>query len=160
MQLGKSLTMGRYKTQNGMEQNGAGSNCCTIRTWTLDMLKKSGINMPGLTMYGEMTSRPIPATKTGQAPRRQHRATPSVWNILAIYLESSSGFTDPSLTSNRLVMSLPSLALDSVVGNRVNSLHTTGTFMCPRDAPAQCDGHIYVPSDVVRNICCVVKKLG
>ena len=41
-----------------------------------------------------------------------------------------------------------------------NSSHVTGTFMCPRNAPTLCDGHIYVPSDVVCNIYCVVKMLG
>ena len=30
----------------------------------------------------------------------------------------------------------------------VNSLHVTGTFMCPRIAPALRDGHIYVPADL------------
>ena len=40
--------------------------------------------------YGELISCPVPATKTGQAPSRQYRATPSVLNILAVYLEHSS----------------------------------------------------------------------
>ena len=40
-------------------------------------------------MYGELILRPILATKTGQAPSRQYRATPSVLNIL--------GVADPSL---------------------------------------------------------------
>ena len=104
-----------------MEGNRTVSNCCTIRTWTLDMLWKIGVNMSGLSMYGELISHPVPATKTGQAPSRQHRATPSIGNILAIYLESSSGMADPSLTSKGQAMPLPSLALDSAVGSRVNS---------------------------------------
>ena len=61
-----------------MERNGTGSNCCRIRTWTQDMLWKIGVNMPGLSMYGELISRPVPATKTGQAPSRQYRAPPSI----------------------------------------------------------------------------------
>ena len=54
--------------------------------------------------------------QTGQAPSRQYRATPSVLNILAVYLVSSSGVTHPSLTSKGLAMSLPSLG--SAVGSR------------------------------------------
>ena len=61
-----------------MERNGTGSNCCRIRTWTQDMLWKIGVNMPGLSMYGELISHPVPATKTGQAPSRQYRAPPSI----------------------------------------------------------------------------------
>ena len=68
-------------------------------------------------MYGELISCPVPATKTGQAPSRQYRATPSVLNILAIYLVSLSGVTDPSLTSEGSAMSLPSLG--SAVGSGV-----------------------------------------
>ena len=68
-------------------------------------------------MYGELISRPVPATKTGQAPSRQYKATPSVLNILAIYLVSSSGVADPSLTSEEPAMSLPSLG--SAVGSGV-----------------------------------------
>ena len=45
--------------------------------------------MPGSyvssSMYGELISRPVTATKTGQASSRQYRATPSVLNILAVY---------------------------------------------------------------------------
>ena len=48
------------------------------RIWTPDMLWKIGVNMPGLSMYGELILHPVPATKTGQAPSRQHRATPSL----------------------------------------------------------------------------------
>ena len=47
-------------------------------------------------MDRELISRPAPATKTGQAPNTQHRAAPSIGNILAGYLESSSGVTDLS----------------------------------------------------------------
>ena len=74
------------------------------------------LNYVSSSRYGELISRPVPATKTGQAPSRQYRATPSVLNILAIYLVSSSGVADPSLTSEGLAMSLPSLG--SAVGNR------------------------------------------
>ena len=42
------------------------------------MLPKIGVNMPGLSMDGELISHPVPATKVGQAPSRQHRATPSI----------------------------------------------------------------------------------
>ena len=56
-------------------------------------------------MYGELISRPVPATKTGQAPSRQYRATPSVLNILAIYLVSSSDVANPLLTSEGSAMS-------------------------------------------------------
>ena len=43
---------------------------------------------------------------------------------------------------------------------QINSLHATGTFMYPRIAPALRDGHIYVPSDLIRNIGCAVTTLG
>ena len=102
--------MGRYKTRNG-----TGSNCCTMQP---DMLWKIGVNMPGLSIYGELIS---PAMKTGQAPSRQYKATPSIWKILAIYLESSSGVADPSHASEGSAMSLPSLGLDSAMGSRDNS---------------------------------------
>ena len=85
--------------RSGMGRNETGSNCCAIRTWTLDMLRKIGVNMPGLSMYKKLISHLVPATKTGQAPSRQYRATPTIWNILAVYLESSSGIADPLLTS-------------------------------------------------------------
>ena len=29
--------------------------------------------------------------------------------------------------------------------------HATGTFMCPRNASVLCDGHVYVPADVVQS---------
>ena len=51
------------------------------------------------------------------SPSRQYRATPSVLNILAIYLVSSSDVADPSLTSEGSAMSLPSLG--SAVGSGV-----------------------------------------
>ena len=38
-----------------------------------------------------------------------------------------------------------------ITGACVNSLHATGTFMCPRNASALRDRHIYVPSDVVQS---------
>ena len=49
--------------------------------------------MPNMSthLYGELISRPVPATKTGQAPSRQYRVTPSVLNILAVYLVSLPG---------------------------------------------------------------------
>ena len=72
-------------------------------------------------MYGELISRPVPATKTGQAPSRQYRATPSVVNILAVYLVFSSGVADPSLTSEGSAMPLPSL------GSAVGSGDTCGS---------------------------------
>ena len=62
---------------------------------------KNGVNMPGLSMDGELILRPVPATKTRQAPSTQHRATPSIGNILSDYLESSSGVADPSLYKAR-----------------------------------------------------------
>ena len=44
---------------------------------------KIGVNMPGLSMYGELISRlvHVPVTKMEQAPSRQHRGTPSIRNI-------------------------------------------------------------------------------
>ena len=71
------------------------------------------------TIYGELIciSRPVPATKTGQGPSRQYRTTPSVLNIQAVYLVSSSGVADPSLTSEGSAMPLPSLG--SAVGREV-----------------------------------------
>ena len=32
-----------------------------------------------------------------------------------------------------------------------NSLHITGTFMCPRNASALCVGHVNVPADIVQS---------
>ena len=55
---------------------------------------------------------------------------------------------------------LHGFAIDSHMFAWVNSLHATGTFMCPRNAPALRKGHIYVPSDLVRNIGCAGMKLG
>ena len=43
---------------------------------------------------------------------------------------------------------------------KFNSLHMMGILMYPRNAPALCNRHIYVPSDLVHNIGCVVTKLG
>ena len=45
--------------RNGTERNRTGSNCCTIRTWTPDMLRKIGVNMPGSSMYGELILHPV-----------------------------------------------------------------------------------------------------
>ena len=67
-------------------------------------------------MYGEFILHPVPATKMGQAPSRQYRATPSVLNILVVYLVSSSGVADPSLTCEGSAM--PLLSLGSAVGSR------------------------------------------
>ena len=39
-----------------------------------DMLRKIGV----ISMYGELISHPVPATKTGQAHSRQYRATPRI----------------------------------------------------------------------------------
>ena len=102
------------------EWNGTRSNCCTIRTRTPDVLQKVGVNMPGLSMDRELILHPVPATKTGEEPSRQHRATPRIWNILAVYLESSSGVPDLSLTNEGSAMSLLSLVLDSAMGSKVN----------------------------------------
>ena len=33
----------------------------------------------------------------------------------------------------------------------VNSLHVMGTFMCPHNASALREGHVYVPTDVVQS---------
>jgi len=60
------------------------------------MLQKIGVNTPGLSMNGELISRPVlvPATNKGQAPSKQRRATPSIRsirNILAVYLETLPG---------------------------------------------------------------------
>ena len=41
-----------------------------------------------------------------------------------------------------------------------NSLYAMGTFICPRNTPTLRNRHIYVPSDLVQNTGCVVKKLG
>ena len=35
--------------------------------------------------------------------------------------------------------------------SRLNSLHTMGIFMCPHNASAVCDGHVYVPADVIQS---------
>ena len=47
-------------------------------------------------MDGVLISPPVPATKTGQAPNTQYRTVPSIGNILADYLECSSGIADLS----------------------------------------------------------------
>ena len=60
---------------------------------------------------------PAPAMKTGQAPSRQSRATPSIWNILVIYLVPISGVDDPSFTSEGSAMSVPPVG--STVGSGV-----------------------------------------
>ena len=66
-------------------------------------------------MFGELISHLVPATKMKQAPSTQHRATPRIGNILADYLESSSGVANLSFTSEESAMSLSSLALDSAM---------------------------------------------
>ena len=38
--VGEAIKPGTER--NGMEWNGTGSNCCTIRTWTPDMIWKIG----------------------------------------------------------------------------------------------------------------------
>ena len=113
------MQWGCWKTRNaqernGTERNGTGSNLYPIWMWTPDTHWKIGINMSA---HRELISRPVPATKTGQAPSRQYRATPSVLNILVVYLVPSSGVADPSLTSEGLAMPLPSLG--SAVGSDV-----------------------------------------
>ena len=50
----------------------------------------------------ELISRSVPATKMEQAHSRQLRATPSIWSILTIYLESSS---DRSLRDREIYFS-------------------------------------------------------
>ena len=94
--------------QNGTERNGTGSNWSTIQTWT-------PIRIGKLVLICQLISHPVPATKAGQAPSRQYRATPSVLNILAVYLVSSSGVADP--WSEGSAMSLSSLG--SAVGSGV-----------------------------------------
>ena len=69
----------------------------------------ASVNMSVHQRCGELISRPVPATKTGQALSRQYRATPSALNILGVYLVPSSGVADPSLTSEGSALSLPSL---------------------------------------------------
>ena len=84
------------------------------------MLWKVSVNMPGLSIYGELISHNVPAMKSGQVPSRQHKATPSISNILAVYLESLYGVADHLPTSKGSAMSLSSLVLDSAMGSRVN----------------------------------------
>ena len=72
--------------RNAQEWNGTGSNCCTIQTWTPDMLWK-------LSTYGELISRSVPATKMGQAPSRQN-----------FYLESSSAWCRRPLIAYKRVV--------------------------------------------------------
>ena len=50
----------REGIKSGTERNGTRSNCCTIQTRTPDILQKIGVNMPGLSMDGELISRPVP----------------------------------------------------------------------------------------------------
>ena len=44
------------------------SNCSIIWTRTPDMLRKIGVDMPGLSMDGELISRPVLATKADKHP--------------------------------------------------------------------------------------------
>ena len=37
------------------------------------------------------------------------------------------------------------------LADNLNSLHATGTFMCPCNTSALCDRHIYVPADAVQS---------
>ena len=106
---------------SGTERNRTRSNCCTIWMWTPDMLRKIGVNMPGLSMYGELISRPVPAMKTGQAPSRQYRATLRTWNILAVYLESSSGCHRPIVVLNgfKVVLFAAATKMAVTTSNRV-----------------------------------------
>ena len=67
--------------RSGTERNGTESNVAQYRRGHRICYRKSG-----LSMYRELISRSVPATKTGQAPSRQYRATSRIWNILAVYL--------------------------------------------------------------------------
>ena len=62
---------GSYNTRNGMEGNGTGSNYAQYR-------RRCRICNVLICQFGELISCPVPATKMGQAPSRQYRATPSV----------------------------------------------------------------------------------
>ena len=64
------------------------------------------------------------------------------------------------LVSSYQISSIPVVIAFLRYMYHINSLHATGTFMCPRNAPALRDGHIYVPSDLVHNIGCAATKLG
>ena len=110
-------TTGRcWKTRNAQEQNRMEPEVIDAqcgRGHQIYTLWKIGVNM---SMYRELIS-PVPATKTRQAPSWQYGATPSLWNILAVYLVSASGIADPSLTNEGSAMWLPSLG--SAVGSGV-----------------------------------------
>ena len=108
-------TKGSDKARNGTEWN---RNWCTIRMWMPDVRWKNCVNMSAH-QYTESSSCVL------YQPRRwdkhpedgisiQQRATPSVLNILAIYLVSSV-VANPSLTSEGLAMSLLSLGSAVVV---------------------------------------------
>ena len=72
----------------------------------------------GLDIDSRIILRPVPATRTGQAPSRQYRATPSVLNIISSRLPGVFvRHHDPSLTSEGLAMPVPSLG--SAVGSGV-----------------------------------------
>ena len=129
------------KERNGTERNGTERNGtevidaqyergCRIRIEKLVLYVSSS-------MYGELISRPVPTTKTGQAPSRQYRTTLNVLNILAIYLVSLSGVADPSLTSEGSAMPLPSL------GSAVGSGVTCGTLELEGNGIAFCTLHKY-----------------
>ena len=45
---------------------------------------------------------------------------------------------------------LPSLDRE-MPSTKINPWHTTGTFMCPCSTTVLCDGHIYVPSDLIQH---------
>ena len=102
--------LGRYKTRNR-----TGSNCCTIRPWTPDMLWK----IPGFNMRADLAS--CTCHEDGTSTQQTVYSHIKHIKILAVYLESWSGVADPSLTSEGSTMPLPSLTLDSAMRSSVTS---------------------------------------
>ena len=118
------------------------------------MLWKIGVNMPGLSMYGELISHLVPATNMGQEPSRQLRATPSIWNN-SFLPGISTGIADPLLTSEESAMSLPSRALDSAMGSRaISSVAYPGTARQWHHILYSLDPHIETSTTRKRTMAC------
>ena len=57
-----------------------------------------------------------------------------------------------TLNGDLQVKEEPQCFYSVVTNTKLNSLHAMGTFMCQHNASVLCDGHIYVPADIVQSI--------
>ena len=90
-----------------MERNGTASNCAQYRRGRRICNGKLLICQLIRAHFVSCTRQED--KKTGQVPSRRYRATPSVLNILAVYLVSSSCVANPSFTNVGPAMLLTSL---------------------------------------------------